>query len=133
MSSSSAPTEGVDINGNLAPKGWTVNRYAMMEDYYWVGNSDDIKGMLQTDYSLESVQPLWRHDPKYGSIMFIFQARAGPEEKMLYYVWNGIESSVCRFVEEDIKKIWDVIDNNGKGPGYLKGLQQEVVHPSHQS
>ena len=127
MTSSSVSTEGADTKATTPPDGWTINTNAMMKSDYWAGTSDDVKSMLQTDYGLQSVEPLWRHEPKYGTIMFIFQATASGTT--LYYVWNGLESSVCRFVETSIDNIKKTINDKGKGAGYLKDLQQVVVQP----
>ena len=125
MTSSTASTEGVDVKATTPPDGWTINTNAMMKSYYWASTSDSVKSMLQTDYGLQSVEPLWRHEPKYGTIMFIFQATVSGATR--YYVWNGLESSVYRFVETNIDNIKKIINDKGKGAGYLKDLQQVVV------
>ena len=125
MTLSSASTEGVDVKATTPPDGWTINTNAMMKSYYWASTSDSVKSMLQTDYGLQSVEPLWRHEPKYGTIMFTFQATVGGATR--YYVWNGLESSVYRFVETNIDNIKKIINDKGKGAGYLKDLQQVAV------
>ena len=116
-----APTEDTDISTIAPPEGWT-NKEACMDRSDWVGNPDDIKDMMSTDYGLEDAEPIWRHDPKYGGITFIFKAKAAG--KTSYYVWNGIESSVCRLVPQGLGEIRRTIHEEG---GYLRGLEQVPV------
>ncbi|KAG8212911.1 hypothetical protein J3R82DRAFT_11266 [Butyriboletus roseoflavus] len=114
MSSSHHPTEAIAINAATPPTGWTNQEAYMYRSYYWAGTSGDIKDMLSTEYRLKNAQPLWTHLPKYGNVLFIFQAEPSTG-KTSYYVWNGIESSVCFIDALGIDEIRESINKFGEG------------------
>lgn len=124
----SPPTEAT--NAATPPTGWTNEAAYMHKSYYWAGTSGDIKDMLNTEYGLRDAQPTWTHLPQYGNILFIFQATPSTGKKTSYYVWNGIESSVCFIDALGIGEIRESINKLGEGKGYLKGLKLEVVSTS---
>ena len=98
----------------------------MYKSYYWAGNSGDVKEVLQTNYGLKNAQPIWTHLQKYGNILFIFQA-VPSSGKTSYYVWNGIENSVCHINAQGLGEIQATINKFGEGKGHLKDLSLTVI------
>ena len=99
----------------------------MDRSYYWAGTAGDIKDMLNTNYGLKNAEPIWTHLPQYGNVLFIFQAVPSSGTTSYYYVWNGIESSVCYINAIGLDEIQATINKFGEGKGYLEGLNLTVV------
>lgn len=123
---SSASTQAAS---STPPTGWTGDDAYLYKDYYWAGTSGDIKDMLSTNYGLKNAQPIWTRLPQYGGVMFIFQA-VPSSGTTSYYIWNGIESSVCYVTAQGIDEIRETINKFGEGKGYVGDLNLTVVQPT---
>ena len=114
MSSSSASTEAVNPDVPAAPIGWTRDKAYMYESYYWLGVPGDTKSMLSMDYGLADAKPIWTQTPRFGNILYIFEAPPSVG-KTSYYVWNAIESSVCFIDVAGIDEIRETLNKFGRG------------------
>jgi hypothetical protein len=80
------------------------------------------------DFGLVDAKPIWTQNPKYGNVLYIFEASPSIG-KTSYYIWNAVESLLCFIDAAGIDEIRETINKFGRGKGYLGGLKQTSLDP----
>lgn len=131
MSASSASTQPVQGAPVPAPSGWSNDDELLERSYYWDSKNPDgvnLPAFLENVYGLMEVQPVWTQHPKHGNVLFIFEAQPDSRKKT-YYIWNGVADSFSQIVPETLDEIRSIIEDTGRGAGYLKELEVRPVVP----